>query len=56
MNPQYYGLIELVLVFGGLLAFFWWQMHSLKRAKAEREAREEAEADQPEPGEYPKGR
>lgn len=36
-------LVELVLVFGGVLAFGWWQLRDVKRAQAERRAREAAE-------------
>jgi hypothetical protein len=31
-------LIELVLVFGGALAFGWWQLRDLKRERLKREA------------------
>lgn len=34
-------LIEVLLVFGGVLAFGWWQLRDLKK---ERERREAAEA------------
>jgi hypothetical protein len=27
-------LIEVVLIFGGVLAFGWWQLHSVKRDRA----------------------
>ncbi|MEM8876252.1 MAG: hypothetical protein AAGD23_00130 [Pseudomonadota bacterium] len=46
INAQTLILIELFLVFGGLLAFFAWQMHALKRAREEREARERQAAEQ----------
>lgn len=45
MSSQAFILIELVLVFGGFLAFLAWQMHALKRAREEREARERLEAE-----------
>ena len=32
MNPEDYGLIELVLSFGLLLAFLFWQLYSVKRS------------------------
>ncbi len=35
-------VIELVLVFGGTLAFAWWQLRDLKKLRKEREAREAA--------------
>ncbi|MHB2167180.1 hypothetical protein [Alsobacter sp. R-9] len=38
-------LIELVLTFGGVLAFAWWQLRELNQRAAAREAaRREAEA------------
>jgi predicted negative regulator of RcsB-dependent stress response len=40
-------LVELVLVFGGVLAFAWWQLRDVKRAQersaAEKRAREARE-------------
>ena len=32
MNPDDYGLIELVLSFGVLLAILFWQLYSVKRS------------------------
>ena len=32
-------LIEVVLVFGGALAFGWWQLHEIKRDRAKAAAR-----------------
>jgi predicted negative regulator of RcsB-dependent stress response len=44
-------LVELVLVFGGVLAFAWWQLRDVKRAQeqsaAEKRAREAAEDESP---------
>ena len=40
IDTQTFILIELFLVFGGLLAFLFWQMHALKKARQAREARE----------------
>jgi predicted negative regulator of RcsB-dependent stress response len=39
-------LIEVVLIFGGVLAFGWWQLRDLKkeRERTERTRREAAEA------------
>ncbi|MBS1179563.1 MAG: hypothetical protein H6R06_3975 [Proteobacteria bacterium] len=39
-------LIEVVLIFGGVLAFGWWQLRDLKkeRERRERAQREAAEA------------
>lgn len=45
ISTQTYILLELVFVFGGLLAFLVWQMNSLKRARMAREARERAQQD-----------
>jgi predicted negative regulator of RcsB-dependent stress response len=38
-------LIEVVLIFGGVLAFGWWQLRDLKkeREKSARQARESVE-------------
>lgn len=49
---HYAGLIELVLVFGLVIAFYVWQMRDLKKAKEERarEAAKEAEAGSPKQG------
>jgi hypothetical protein len=33
MDGSYLGLIELVMVFGGLIAFAWWQFRDLKKYK-----------------------
>ena len=43
MNPEDYGLIELVLSFGGLLAILFWQLYSVKRSIRE-DARKKDEA------------
>ena len=46
MNPDSYGLIELVFSFGVILALLFWQLYSVKRSiradarKAEDESRE----------------
>ena len=40
MDPRYYGLFEVVLTGGGVLAFAWWQLRSLKRDRAITQARE----------------
>ena len=39
-------LVELVLVFGGILAFGWWQLRSTNRDIAARKAREAREWDE----------
>ena len=42
MNPDYYGLIELMLSFGLVLVFLFWQLYSTRKAiaEAERKAQE----------------
>ena len=37
-------LIEVVLVFGGLLAFGWWQLRDVRKAREPARRRREAEA------------
>lgn len=36
-------LVEVVLVFGGALAFGWWQLRDLRREREKREQRRRAE-------------
>ena len=43
MSPENYGLIEMVLSFGGLLAILFWQLYSVKRSIRE-DARKKDEA------------
>lgn len=38
-----YALVEIVLVFGGTLAFVAWQLWDVKRARLAREAQERVE-------------
>lgn len=38
-------VVELLLVLGGTIAFGWWQLRDVRRAQAERRAREAAEAE-----------
>lgn len=38
MTTENYGLIELGLVFGGLLAFLLWELWTLRRDKRRRDA------------------
>jgi DNA-binding transcriptional regulator of glucitol operon len=38
-------VVEVIMVFGGALAFGWWQMRSIRRDR-ERTAREKAARDQ----------
>jgi predicted negative regulator of RcsB-dependent stress response len=37
-------LIEVVLVFGGVMAFGWWQLRDVKKAREQSRLRREAEA------------
>jgi hypothetical protein len=43
-------LVEVVLVFGGALAFAWWQFRDLKRERKKREAAKQAQQQQPNVG------
>lgn len=43
MSSYYFGLVELIFVFGLALAFYVWQMNSLNRDIAAREERERIE-------------
>ena len=43
MSPENYGLIELVLSFGVILAILFWQLYSVKRSIRE-DARKKDEA------------
>ena len=45
MSPDDYGLIELMLSFGGLLAILFWQLYSVKRSMRE-DVRKKDEAEQ----------
>lgn len=38
-------LVEVVLVFGGVLAFGWWQLRDVKKAREQARRRREAEAE-----------
>lgn len=40
-------LIEVILVFGGVLAFGWWQLRSVKRDREAAQARRAQAAAQP---------
>jgi hypothetical protein len=46
-------LIEIVIVFGGALAFGWWQLRDLKRERLRREAAARAAADEAAPAAAP---
>ncbi len=47
MDPSYYGVVEMALFFGGLLALGFWQLHSVSQAKKRRLERERAERTKP---------
>ena len=59
MDPRYYGLIEIVLTMGGMIAFAVWQLRSLKRdlaITAERERqRKNASVGSTGPAGHPEG-
>ena len=42
MDARYYGLVEMLLSFGVVLAFCFWQLHSVAKAKRKRLERERA--------------
>ena len=50
-------LVEGVLVFGGVLAFAWWQLRDVRReqarARAARDAQARSRAESPTPAEHP---
>ncbi len=43
MDARYYGLVEMLLSFGVVLAFCFWQLRSVAKAKRKRLERERAE-------------
>lgn len=43
MNHLPLILVEVVLVFGGAVAFAWWQFRDLKREREKREAAKRAQ-------------
>ena len=42
MSPENYGLIEMVLFFGLILAILFWQLYSVKRSMREDARKAEA--------------
>lgn len=44
MNHLPLILVEVVLVFGGAVAFAWWQFRDLKREREKRERKQRGEA------------
>ena len=44
MDAQWFGLIELVFVFGVFLAFYVWQMRDLKKRADARKAGKDPDA------------
>jgi hypothetical protein len=52
MNASVFGLIELVLVFGLLLGFGFWQLHAVRRdqRRADEDARRKQKGGQPPDG------
>jgi len=43
VDARYYGLVEMLLSFGVVLAFCFWQLYSVAKAKRKRLERERAE-------------
>lgn len=46
-------VVEVVLVFGGAMAFAWWQFRDLRRERDKRQRSKNADARTPEPEEKP---
>jgi hypothetical protein len=42
-------VVEIVMVFGGALAFAWWQLRDLEREKKRREAQRSAQSEKEQP-------
>jgi hypothetical protein len=42
VDARYYGLVEMLLSFGVVLAFCFWQLYSVAKAKKKRLERERA--------------
>ena len=55
MSTAAVGLIEIIAFFGGILAFAWWQVRSLKRSRGEEQRRKEEGLPEPEPGPRTRG-
>jgi len=47
MDPNDYGIVEMLLSFGVVLAFCFWQLYSVSQAKKQRLERERAEGPKP---------
>ena len=47
MDAKYYGVVEMLLSFGVVLVFGFWQLHSVSKAKKARLERERARMDDP---------
>ena len=45
MDQNYYGVVEMLLSFGAVLLFGFWQLWSVSRAKKARLERERAQLD-----------
>jgi hypothetical protein len=45
MDAKYYGLVEMLLSFGVILGFCFWQLHSVTKAKRKRLERERAKGE-----------
>ena len=43
MDPGYYGLVEILFFFVVVLAFAFWQLHSVSQAKKRRLERERSD-------------
>jgi hypothetical protein len=47
VDEKYYGVVEMLLSFGAVLLFGFWQLHSVSKAKEARLERERARMDDP---------
>jgi hypothetical protein len=45
MDAKYYGLVEMLVSFGVILGFCFWQLHSVAKAKRKRLERERAKGE-----------
>jgi hypothetical protein len=47
VDEKYYGVVEMLLSFGAVLLFGFWQLRSVAKAKKARIERERAQEDDP---------
>lgn len=49
MNPDLYGLVEMILSFGIVLGFCFWQLHSVNKARRKTQEERRKAAENPPP-------